>query len=613
MCGIAGIYAWADQARPVDDRELNSLQRAMQHRGPDGHGLWTDHSRRVGLVHRRLAIIDVTDAGLQPMSWAAGRHQIVFNGEIYNYAELRRDLESEGVRFATASDTEVLLALYDRRGPDMLGALRGMFAFAIWDETTQSLFLARDPYGIKPLYYHNAGGTFRFASEVGTLLASPAVERRIDPAAQVSFFLYGHVAEPHTIIEGVACLPAGASLTVTRTGPQPAQSFASIDQVWRAASHMPPSTQSRETRARLAAEAVMRSVDYHFVADVPVSVFLSAGVDSSMIVAAASRRAGPPLRTFTLGFDLTANDMTDEVPQAEAFARRYGTQHTTVRITAADFDAAFDHLVAHMDQPTIDGVNSYFVSKAVRDHGLKVALSGVGGDELLMSYSTFRDLPRLAGMLGPLGAYPGIGRTFRRASARFIPGHMSSKFAGLLEYGSDIGSAYLLRRCLYAPWELTSALDEEVACIGLERLQPLAHLHAATRDISDAKMAVGALEASFYMRNQLLRDADWASMAHSVELRTPLVDWQLLRDIAPLLHGPDAPSRVDIARHMPGPIGDDVLARPKSGFVPPVRGWMAQRLAREHGAGAPIERGLRSWSKLLFKAYCQRIGVAPGL
>jgi asparagine synthase (glutamine-hydrolysing) len=613
MCGIAGIYAWAEHAQPVDDRELSLLHNAMEHRGPDGHGIWIDRDRRIGLAHRRLAIIDVSDAGLQPMASADGRLQISFNGEIYNYRELRRELENQGSRFVSASDTEVLLALYAARGPKMLQALRGMFAFAIWDDKAQSLFIARDPYGIKPFYYHNTLGTFRFASEVGALLTSPAIERRIDNAARASFFLYGHVAEPHTIIEGVACLPAGSHMTVTRNGPQSAQTYASIDQVWREAAALPPSTQSRDTRARLAAEAVTRSIAYHFVSDVPVSVFLSAGIDSSMIVAAASRPGGPQLRTFTLGFDMTASDASDEVDEAEEFAKRYGTDHTTVRITSNDFDTCFSHLIAHMDQPTIDGVNSYFVSKAVRDHGLKVALSGVGGDELMMSYSTFRDLPRLAGMLAPLGAYPSIGRTFRRASASLIPRHMSSKFAGLIEYGSDLGSAYLLRRCLYAPWELPDLLGEESANAGLAQLAPLTHLRTATHQVNDAKMAVGALEASFYMRNQLLRDADWASMAHSVELRTPLVDWQLLRDIAPLLNGPNAPSRTDIARHMSRPIGEDVLTRKKSGFAPPVRGWMAQRLAREQHTGAPIERGLRSWSKLLFNAYCQRIGVTSGL
>jgi asparagine synthase (glutamine-hydrolysing) len=590
-----------------------AVRDGMRHRGPDGHGLWTDPGHRIGLTHVRLAIIDVSNAGLQPMPWADGRFQISFNGEIYNFLELRRDLEAQGVRFTSQSDTEVLLALYAARGPAMLDKLRGMFALAIWDSADQTLFLARDPYGIKPLYYHNAHDTFRFASEVSALLKSPVIERRINPAAKASFFLYGHVTEPHTIVDGVACLPAGTTLTISPGGPSGVRRYASVEDMWRKASTAPLSALTRDQRAKAAADAVQRSVDYHFVSDVPVGVFLSAGVDSSMIVAAAAGRRGPPLQTFTLGFDQHDKDASNEVPEAEAFARRHGTHHTTVHVTAKDFDACYEHLITHMDQPTIDGVNTYLVSKAVRDHGLKVALSGVGGDELFMSYSTFTDLPRLTRLLGSFAGYPGIGRAVRRASAGFIPDGVSSKVAGLLEYGSDIASAYLLRRCLYAPWELANVLGEDEARIGLETLAPRDQLTYAVRDITDARMAVATLEASFYMRNQLLRDSDWASMAHALELRTPLVDWHLLQDIAPLMKGPEAPSRADIARRLPVPVDDFVLTRKKSGFVPPVRAWMEKRLVSTQGNTMPLERGLRSWSKLLFNAYCQRIGVTSGL
>jgi asparagine synthase (glutamine-hydrolysing) len=302
------------------------------------------------------------------------------------------------------------------------------------------------------------------------------------------------------------------------------------------------------------------------------------------------------LRTVTLGFAEYQGTAQDEVPLAEEVARRLGTEHTTVRVGREDFTGARDHLFAAMDQPTIDGVNSYFVSRAAAQCGVKVALSGVGGDELFGGYPGFRQIPQLVRYLRPFAAAPWLGRGLRAVSAAVIAHKMSPKYAGLLEYGTKIEHAYLLRRALYMPWELPRLLDPDMVRQGWAALQPLLRLDDSTHNLMRDRTRLTALEIDFYMRNQLLRDADWAGMAHSLEIRTPLVDAELLRRLAPLLAGAQPPSKLDMARATPLARMHDVLARPKTGFTVPIRDWLMASAAHPSK-----ERGLRGWAKEVFR------------
>ena len=280
MCGIAGIYAYHQGAESVDREELTLIRDHMAVRGPDGKGVWYSENGRVGFGHRRLSIIDLSENGAQPMVSADGKIVVTFNGEIYNYRELRRVLETKGRVFRTQSDTEVLLHLYAEKGTRLVHDLRGMFTFAIWDGEKQHLLLARDPYGIKPLYYVNDGRTIRFASQVKALLASSKVSRNADPAGWAGFYLFGSVPEPFTIYQSIRGLPAGAILRVDRTGPHEPEIYHSI-----AASYCEAEQTERhlasgaEEQQELVRAALLDSVRHHLVADVPVGAFLSAGVD----------------------------------------------------------------------------------------------------------------------------------------------------------------------------------------------------------------------------------------------------------------------------------------------------------------------------------------------
>jgi asparagine synthase (glutamine-hydrolysing) len=607
MCGINAIFAYGAGAPPVDRDELVTVRDAMASRGPDGEGLWLSEDGRVGFGHRRLAVIDLSRTGAQPMTHRDGALVITYNGEIYNYQALRDELGQQGHAFRSTSDTEVLLHLYDRYGPEMVDHLRGMYAFAIWDQARRGLFLARDPFGIKPLYYADEGETLRVASQVKALLAGGRIDTEAEPAGHVGFLLWGYVPEPYTLYRDIRALPAGSSLWVDARGPGKLERFFSIREELIEAESEPESAAPDDLRTRLR-DALLDSIRHHFVADVPVGVFLSAGLDSTTITALASELQGAGLKTITLGFEEYRQTETDEVPLAAEVAATYGTSHQTRWVRAGEFHHDLSHLLDAMDQPSIDGVNTYFVSKVAADSGLKVVLSGLGGDELFGGYPSFRQIPRLAHLLAPLRYMPVVGRAFRWVANPVVRHFTSPKYAGLLEYGTTLSDAYLLRRGLFMPWELPEVLDPEMVRDGWAELQPRLRLEETVAGLKRDHLQITSLELCWYMRNQLLRDADWASMAHSLEIRVPLVDVRLFRELAPLLASRHPPGKPDMAQAPASPLPEAVLNHRKTGFVVPVREWLQHDPGcRTSGEGQSRERGLRGWARQVLAAAESRI------
>jgi asparagine synthase (glutamine-hydrolysing) len=525
------------------------------------------------------------------MSCAEHELVISFNGEIYNYRELRAGLELRGHQFRSNSDTEVLLRLYAEKGQQMLADLRGMFAFALWDHRRQGLFLARDHFGIKPLYYADDGKAIRVASEVKALVAGGHIDTEPQPAGHVGFFLWGHVPEPFTMYRGVRALPAGSSIWVDERGVSRPSAFVELKSLLSRAS---TSISSAEIDAELHS-ALVDTVRHHLIADVDVGVFLSAGIDSTVLSALAAE-AGGTLRTVTLGFaEFRGTDM-DETILAETVARQRGAEHRTIWITRDEFRAELEHLLDRMDQPSIDGVNSYFVAKAAKEAGLKVALSGLGGDELFGGYPSFSQVPALVAAMRRVPHAKIIGRGLRAATAALLGRVSSPKYAGVVEYGNTFGGAYLLRRGLFMPWELPALLDPDLVTAGWQELETMERLEASVEGITSDRLKVSTLEASWYMRNQLLRDTDWATMTHSIEVRVPFVDWELWRRVTPLLSSAPNINKRALARSTRIPLPDAILARPKSGFVVPTRTWMLESSATK----AP--RGLRGWAQHVYDA-----------
>jgi len=598
MCGIAGIFSHDELAPPVDREELLRIRDHMIRRGPDGEGLWIEPGGCVGLAHRRLAIIDLSPAGLQPMSTADGRLHIVFNGEIYNYRALRMELEAAGVVFRSDSDTEVLLHLYARGGMEMMHALRGMFAFAIWDQREQALFLARDAFGIKPLYYTNDHGVLRFASQVKALLAGGKIDTTPDPAGHVGFFLLGSVPEPNTMYASVRALPAGATLMLKRGKPPQLHRYFDLATEFLAANEQPVCLETADERQQYLKSALTDSVRDHMTSDVPVGVFLSSGLDSSTIAALACESEGARLRSLTLGFEEYRGTHNDETTMASVIAKRIGAEHETRWVSRESFDAEFDRLMAAMDQPSIDGVNTYFVSLKAAEMGMKVALSGLGGDELFGGYPSFAQVPRMASLLKPFAAMPWAGRAIRRLSAPFVGRVASPKIAGMAEYGGTIGGAYFLRRGLYMPWELPLLLEPEFVRRGWEEFPLLERLETTARGLPSPRQSVAALETAWYMRNQLLRDADWAGMAHSLEIRVPLVDVRLFRAVARMAAGGRPPTKQEMASTAAPSLPQEMLHRRKTGFSIPVDEWSGRM--RSHSGS---RRHLRNWSHIVYEPY----------
>jgi asparagine synthase (glutamine-hydrolysing) len=586
MCGINGIFCLDRRAPPIDRAELVRTREAMRSRGPDGAGAWVAADGRAGLASRRLAILDLSPAGDQPMAGAGGRVQVALNGEIYNFRRLRAELEAAGCRFRGQGDTEVVLALYLRQAEAMLPRLRGMFALAIWDGRDAArprLLLARDRFGIKPLYYALGGGQLRFASQVKALEAGGAVSPEVDPAGLAGFLLWGSVPEPWTIRRAVRCLRAGHLLEVSADGaaePRPfADPFDSADPLDFADSAAPGEAQPGPLSPEAALE---ESVAAHLISDVPVAVFLSAGLDSGLIAALATRRLAEPPATFTLGFDVLAGTPRDEAPLAAEVARTLGTRHLTHRMGREDFAALWPAALAAMDQPSIDGFNTFAVSRAAHEAGLKVVLSGLGGDELFGSYPSFTTVPRAVRAVRGARRLPRLAAAWPALAGRLAPAR--PKLAGLLRHGASLPGAYFLRRALFLPEELPGLMGAEEAAAALAAYDPVADAAAKLRPPAgcagrcgalDPWLAVQRMETAQYMRNQLLRDSDWASMASSVELRVPLVDAALHRSLAAAGFEPArGRGKAALVRRAAPELPAALWRRPKTGFYIPVLEWL---------------------------------------
>lgn len=587
MCGINGIFAYAPHAPAVDEGEVLRTRDTMASRGPDGVGIWQARNQRLALAHRRLAIIDLTEAGAQPMQSADGRFVVTFNGEIYNYPELRARFERAGTDFRSHSDTEILLHLYRKHGPSMVDELRGMYAFAIWDSQTQRLFLARDPHGIKPLYYSDDGATFRFASQVRALREGAHLDFQPDPAGAVGFLLWGSVPEPFTLYRSIRLLPAGSTMEVSSRGASAPRRYwylsKAIQRSRCLAESVPAGGESDFLRNTL-----LDSVRAHLVADVPLGAFLSAGLDSSTLVGLAHETSATHLQTLTLTFDDLRGTKHDECPMATVIARHLGLEHHCVVLAAGQQEAELDRFLAAMDQPTIDGINTWFISHAAVQAGLKVAISGVGGDELLGGYSTFAKVPWIMSRARQsiwCKTFPSLYQSLHTLIGARLSWPPNA--AGIPQYGASPAGAYHLAKGVFMPWELERIVAPDVIAEGLRSLAEEDAVHCESLHGMNEFEQVACLESIRYMRNQLLRDTDWVSMAHSLEIRTPLVDQAVTEAVIGLAAcGRLGVSKEMLPRTLSKPLPAAVLNRPKSGFVVPTWRWL-----RHH-------RGLESWKKV---------------
>src|SRR5713101_6669406 len=510
MCGIFGIVSReGDVSRDVLARAL----KCLAHRGPDDSGAAVVECNagaqsHLGLAHTRLSIIDLSPLGHQPMQDPVTGNWIVFNGEIYNFRELRKELESAGVAFKSHSDTEVILAAYRVWGESCLARLGGMFAFALWDAPRKRLLLARDPMGIKPLYYHQSKQNFIFASEVRTLLGTGLVPRKTDPTGVLSYLEFGSVYEPWTIVEGVMAVPPGHVLTVDNGSVSSREYWNPLQASWRAESDA-SSGNGIATADQL--PAILRdAVLSHLVSDVPVGVFLSGGIDSSALVAVLSQNS-VRASTFSLVFQ---EEEFNEGKYSREVARRFGTEHHEIPVSQQGMLAVLPEALCAMDQPTIDGINTYLVSAKTRAAGVKVALTGLGADEMFAGYSNFRRVPKIEAFSRRFGRLPRLARRPLSTSVAMFAGtgDLSRKLAELATGHDSIVHPYFLVRTLFGAAE-REVLAGEGFGDSERALEGVLRESIARSSILDPVNRVSYLESHFYMRNTLLRDSDSMSMA----------------------------------------------------------------------------------------------------
>ena len=641
MCGIAGIIGRLDD---LNRAALERMNDAMVHRGPDASGTWVSAPDARGwgalLAHRRLSILDLSPAGAQPMVDPVTGHVIVFNGEIYNFRELRRRLEAEGQELQSTGDTAVMLRALGLHGPEAVGWLRGMFAFACWDPKERRLLLARDPLGIKPLYLArssdpDAGWSLAFASELRALLASGLLGApRLDPQAVASSVWNGFVIGPGTAVKGVDLLWPGRLLEFDGEGKEVRQ-----QDFWRIPDRAPDPIADEDSLAAILEEGLR----LHLASDVPLAVLLSGGVDSSAVANLAQLAAQSPIHTFTLAFE---EEELNEGPIARRIAAAIGTQHHEVVLTEARFVENLEAALDSLDQPTFDGLNAYYISRAIRAAGFTVALSGTGGDELFGGYTSYRDLPVLHRWSRRVAWVPrslqiAVARLatwpLRRSGGTMPPQTRWAKLPEMVRHGDDLLALYQLAYALFLPGfqhELLAPSFAEALADGLPaamRQRIIAESRGRT-----PLSAISVMEQRLFLGERLLRDNDVASMACSLEQRVPLVDQVLLESVDRL---------PDHARYQPlgqkavlrriGLRGLDpaLFERPKSGFVLPFDRWIRRglkdamdqtlrdpqaiapvgldpvavgRLWRAFLDGAPGMYWSRIWSVYVFIRWCHR-------
>jgi asparagine synthase (glutamine-hydrolysing) len=579
MCGIAGIVG-LDQ--PEAAGAIERMSNALAHRGPDGRGTWTDRTLAFG--HRRLAILDLSDAGLQPMRTPDGRFTIVHNGEVYNFRDVVRTLERErGFAARTTTDTEVILHAYAAWGGECVTRLRGMFAFAIWDAQERRLFVARDRVGIKPLYYWSDGERLVFASEMRAVLASGLVRRRLDPIALDQYLAYQAPPAPRTLVEGVRFLPPGHTLTAEADG------AIRVARYWDALDNAEASARDEDpARARTRVRELLReSIALHMISDVPVGAFLSGGVDSSAIVA-LMREAGCVPRTFTVVF---AERAYNEAAHARAVATACGAEHTEILLTDRDLLDRLPEAMAALDHASGDAVNTYVISRAVRDAGIKVALSGLGGDEVFGGYPIFSRVLLAASPLRLWGKTPrpvrhAAARAYRAVAAATVG---SDKIASVIESDADLASVLPVNRQVLSRRQRHELLAPEwlVHESEADPYQPLLRRAFAAAPVDALMARVSYAELRTYMHDVLLRDADQMSMSRALELRVPLLDHRVIEYVIGLsddVKRPAERAKPLLADAVARPLPASTVGRRKQGFTLPFDLWMRGELRAYCGA-----------------------------
>lgn len=562
MCGISGILSLNNQK--ISNEVIKKMNLAMAHRGPDNDSFFEDDNILLG--HRRLSIIDLSVEANQPMTDNSGRYVIVYNGEIYNFKSLKNTLQN--YNFKTNSDSEVLLAAFIEYKEKCVEYLDGMFAFAIWDKIEKSLFIARDRFGKKPLYYFLDNEKFIFASEIRSILSSGFVKRKISLKGLTDFLRYQTVHAPETIVENVKMLMPGHFMTI-KSGKTEIKKYWSVDSVIMDKNIF----DSYDTVKKNVNQLLYSSVEKRLISDVPFGAFLSGGIDSSIVVGMMSKISTQKVKTFSVTF---AEEEFSEAKYARIISEKFNTEHTEIKLSPTDFLNLLPEALKAMDHPCGDGANTYVVSKVTKESGVTMALSGLGGDEIFAGYDVFKRLSKL-NKYKILSKSPEFTKKlFSKTLKKIKPGIGSEKIAEVLKSRKwELENTYPVNRQLFLDDELYKILKIQNITEN-SNIEIIKNLN--TEDFPLLSQ-VSFAEISTYMQNVLLRDADQMSMASSLEVRVPFLDYKLAEyvfNIPDKFKYPSTPKKllVDSVGFLP----DEVVNRPKMGFSFPWEQWIKNEL-----------------------------------
>ncbi|MFN0033307.1 MAG: asparagine synthase (glutamine-hydrolyzing) [Flavobacteriales bacterium] len=564
MCGIAGSYNF--QSKEKAHALVQSMCNAISHRGPDAQGVWQNNMTTLG--HRRLSIIDTSVAGNQPFFSADKKLVIAFNGEIYNYLELKKELSAE-FQFTTSTDTEVMMAAYKKWGIDCVQRFFGMFGFALWDDDLQRLYVVRDRLGIKPIYYFEKNNALFFSSEIRALLQTGEIEKRIGSQALTDYLRYQTVHAPNTIIDGIKMLMPGYIMQLDAAG-------MSLSEYWSLQGNASKEARHHDTTMvkNQVHDLLQSSVELRMRADVPFGAFLSGGIDSSAVVGLMSRMSAHRIKTFAVTFH---EKQFDESLYSSMIAKKFNTDHTEIRLHATDFLKLVPAALQAMDHPSGDGPNTYVVSKVTRERGVKMALSGLGGDEVFAGYDVFKRMKTLERRMW-MNLAP---RFMRAATGKLLlgmkPSVSSEKIAmSLASARMDFAHLYPIVRQLFGE-EIVQSLIRDTT----KHINPVSHItmqlqHADLEMLSKVSVA----EMSTYMQNILLRDADQMSMAHALEVRVPFLDHRLVEyvlGVTDAVKYPHTPKQL-LVDSLCDLLPREIIDRPKMGFTFPWEVWLKNEL-----------------------------------
>ena len=594
MCGISGVYNYLNKIIPSKNI-IKKISKLQNKRGPDGTGIWESVCKKVCFGHNRLSIIDLSNKASQPFVSSDEQYTITFNGEIYNYKELKKELlKNNNINFKSDSDTEVIIESYKHWGIEFVNKLRGMFAFAIWDNLKKELILVRDPFGIKPLYFSKKNNIVFFASQVKSILSINDVSFEKLGKSVLDYYLWGNVEEPYTLYKDIYSVDRGTVKIFDRNCNETNFDFANLKEtiIKSKKDYFKNKLELNEKLNHI----IKDTVNYHQVSDVPVTFLLSSGIDSNVLLAASKKEQNTNLNALTLDF----SEKLKESPLALIGSKINKIDHIVEKVDDEKISELIFKYYEHMDMPTNDGLNNYVASYFAKKNGSKVLISGIGGDELFSGYPSFNNIP----IMRRFSKVVPSNKNFHRFLYNFFYKILSkskknTKYASVFKYCHNTFDSFMLQRCVFTPEEIFELINNKVIDEKLNDFKTQKENELNAKDFENEQLEIMYYEIKYYLCSKLLRDCDWASMSNSIEIRTPFVDWNFFKELLPILKSNIKISKKNMLDSFKDKLPYELYNRKKSGFVIPYKQYFKKVSGKKDKYMHPI----KDWSILNYEKY----------